>query len=95
MLIISLVIVLDVGSVNIDDKFEEYIADQIASLREKYPQLSEYVAHQITRGDFQAIKRSLGTASSVRVAKIQVPGLPVEWGERVEISRYVGTLILG
>jgi len=87
-------IVLGVGSLDIDDMFEKEVAKRLSILREKYPQLSEHVAHQMTRGEFQAIKTSFGTAGSVRIANILVPGLPRELDERVELSRCIILFLL-
>jgi hypothetical protein len=74
--------------------FEKRVAERLSILRQRYPQLSEHAAHQMTRGEFQAIKTSFGTAGSIRIANILVPGLPIELGERVELSRYIVLPIL-
>ncbi|KAI9768044.1 MAG: hypothetical protein M1839_004204 [Geoglossum umbratile] len=79
--------VLGVGSLNIDDAFEKYATEYLNDLRLKYPQLSEHIAHQMTRKQFQPIKTSLGTRASVPIARILVPGLPVDLDERIELSR--------
>ncbi|RDL38603.1 uncharacterized protein BP5553_02943 [Venustampulla echinocandica] len=78
-------LVLPVGSVNIDELFEEKIQGPLAELRRIHPELSEHVAHQITRDEFQKTKKSIGTGLSLPIWKFQVPD-PVT-NERIEVSK--------
>jgi hypothetical protein len=99
-------VVLDVGSVNIDDSFKEIAKEQIDRLRSEYLSLPEHmgsffkehlthlsterVASEISKGEFQTIKNCFGGPASVPTALFTVRGLPDYL--RVRISQYVDHL---
>ena len=77
------IVALHVGSVSIDELFEQKATEYVNSLRDSYPKLPEHLAHQITRGEFQTIKTKFGEPLSVSVAKFEIPGV----SERLELPR--------
>lgn len=76
------IIALPVGSLNIDDRCEKKIAEDLSR---NYPNPPEHAAHQIAREDFQAIKLRFGKEISLLNNKIRVPGLPDT--ERIDLPQ--------
>ena len=74
------VVVLSIGSVNIDEAFEKKVSEY---LRINHRQLPENVPHEMAKGPFfQTMKTAFGTDATVRNIKIPIPPS----NERFELS---------
>jgi hypothetical protein len=90
---------LNAGSVQIDEAFEEIVTERLRIIRPRQPQLAEHIGHRMAKSDFQVIKECFGTKKGdlILPARITVPGLPGDFNDRdakiedgnVVISRYV------
>ncbi|CZR70252.1 uncharacterized protein PAC_20153 [Phialocephala subalpina] len=66
---------LPVGSVRIDEIFEDRVKDQLQALLGVSPELAQNLARQVRSGPFQAMKHRFGTqiVDSLSVLKMEVP----------------------
>lgn len=74
------------GSVDIDEEFEMIAEQQLKALGFVPDEWAHRLAHQVTRGDFQAVKINFGT----RLGSLKTVHLPIpnsNSNDRIIISR--------
>ncbi|KAI9780171.1 MAG: hypothetical protein M1839_007008 [Geoglossum umbratile] len=78
---ISVVEGVTFGSVQIDDAFILKVERRLKPVRNDFPRLPDYVAHQMVKAGFQDIKREFGQRETMLLGifAFEVPGLPSDY----------------